>query len=299
MLGAASQHESERTAERARAKSDELARKGQHPGGRPPFGYVATYLVNPVEADALRLMASRVLEGWSLLRIARHLDAIGVSTREGRPWHHSTVRAWEAVRAVLADPARKRTRAPHRYILTGLLRSTGDDLLVGRPTYHAEGGRAYATRSPAKVALSVDAPKLEGYVGDLVLAVSDTAVLPTGPEPVPTPGVLDGIEAELAELADLRGRNLISLAEWMAARTPLLERREAAAANGVRPVSSTRRLLSRPGALRSAWPGMGMLDKRDAIFDAVEHITVLPATRGRWTPIAERLDFTWRIGAGE
>lgn len=140
MLGAAAQGESERTGERIKAKHDELAAAGKPPGGRPPFGYSKGYEVNPDEAEAVRYMAQRVLEGGSLLGIASELGAKRVTTREGRPWHHSSVRAtlinpaiaglrvhrrevagpgqwhpvldretWEQVRAVLADPARKRT----------------------------------------------------------------------------------------------------------------------------------------------------------------------------------------------
>src|SRR5205807_1610101 len=37
MLGAAAQHESERTGERIKVTHDELAAKGRPPGGRPPY----------------------------------------------------------------------------------------------------------------------------------------------------------------------------------------------------------------------------------------------------------------------
>lgn len=50
------------------------------------------YAINADEAAALKMMARRMLEGSSLLALARELDAAGIKTKEGRPWHHSTVR---------------------------------------------------------------------------------------------------------------------------------------------------------------------------------------------------------------
>ena len=81
------------------SKSNELAMSGRHPGGRPPYGYGPGYVINPAEAKVVRRMARRVLEGASMLALANELTDAGIPTREGRPWHHSTVRA------VLINPA--------------------------------------------------------------------------------------------------------------------------------------------------------------------------------------------------
>lgn len=338
MLGAAAQHESERMGERLKAKHDELAARGRPPGGRPPFGYawgyvpgatggalVRNYVIAPDEAAALGRMARRVLEGASLLAISRELDAAGITTREGRPWHHSSVRAsllnpavaarrvhrrevagpgewepvldratWEQVRAVLADPARKRSRPARRYLLSGLVTNPRGDHMNGRPDRAADGSkerRCYATRAPAEPSLSVGADELEELVVETVLATLDEAALPV-PEVDATAGAdVARIEQEAAELAALRGSGVVSLAEWMAARKPLLARLDVAkeAAGTARRPPASVRLLAEPGAVRRAWPTLGFDARREILLAVIERIVVGPAHRGRWTPIADRL----------
>jgi site-specific DNA recombinase len=327
MLGAAAQGESERMGERIKAKHDELAAAGKPPGGRPPFGYAASYKVNAAEAAAVRYMADRVLEGGSLLRIARELDERGVTTREGRPWHHSSVRAtlvnpaiaglrvhrrevagpglwepildratWEQVKAVLADPSRKRTKPPRRYLLGGMVESPAGDPMTGRPDRAGgdEARRTYSTRSPAKQGMTVGADVLEEVVVEMVLQLLDDEVL-DAPAMEPDAGAdVARVEQELAELAALRGAGDISLAEWMAARKPLQERLAAAKAGArtTRRPAALDRLLSEPGAARKAWgrDELSLATKRDIVRAVVEKIVVGPATRGRWTSIEERLD---------
>lgn len=323
MLGAAAQHESERMGERLRMKSDELAAKGRPPGGRPPYGYGKGYAVNPGEAAAVRRMADRVLAGASLLGIARELTADGIPTREGRPWHHSSVRAtlvnpaiaglrvhrrevagpgdwtpileremWEQVRAVLADPARKRKRPTREYLLSGLIETPTGDRMIGRPDRRADGTvtrRTYATRTPATTSMAIDADKLEACIIDVVLAALDDAPLPLPTDSAPGPGVT-AIESELAELAKLRGEGTISLAEWLAAREPLQERLTAAQrAAGRKAPTQLAKLLQEPGAARKAWKNLDLGEKRQIIEVAIERIVLGPATRGRWTPVEDRL----------
>ena len=163
MLGAAAQHESERLSERSKLKTDELASKGSPPSGRPAYGYGPGYVVNEVEAEHLRQMARRVLEGASLLRVARELDAAGIKPRKADRWNSTSIRlallnpavvglrvhrrevagpgnwtpildrdTWEKVRAVIADPARKHTRSARKYLLAGLVFTNLGDQMNGR-----------------------------------------------------------------------------------------------------------------------------------------------------------------------
>lgn len=320
MLGAAAQHESERLGERIKVKNDELAAAGKPPGGRPPFGYGKGYEIQPVEAEAVRYMAKRVLEGGSLLRIARELDAMGVTTREGRSWHHSSVRAalinpavaglrvhrrevagpgqwepvldraiWEQVRTVLADPERKRKRPARTYLLAGLVQTCDGDAMNGRPV---DDRRTYSTRMPTVGrSMVVGADDLENTVVETVLATLDKTTFPAAPPPTDAGADVAGIEEELNQLAALRGAGEISLAEWIAARKPLTERLEAARAKaGVkRRPAKVSTLLEEPGAARRAWPTLDFDTKREAIQSLIERVIVAPATRGRWTDIAERL----------
>jgi DNA invertase Pin-like site-specific DNA recombinase len=327
MLGAAAQHESERMSERLKAKMDELAASGKPPGGRPPYGYASGYVIDPREAETVRLIAAKVLEGQSLLSIARDLDSLGHKTREGRPWHHSTVRAavvnpavaglrvhrrevagpgtwepvldrpmWERVRAVLADPARKKRRPVQRYLLTGLLEGCAGDSMIGRPDRGAGGRtdrRTYATRSPAKRALAIDADDLEAIVTEMVLSAFDGSTLPAPASSDNTAGEeVARLESELAELAAVRGEGTISMAEWLAVRKPLQERLDAAkvAARHTSRPSAVSRLLGQPGAVRKAWPMLEFSERRAVIEATIEKVVIGPATRARHTPIEERLD---------
>lgn len=343
IIGATAQHESERMGERLKAKGDELAAKGSPPGGRPPFGYrwedvadEATgrhrpwYTINPREADAVRLMARRVLEGASLLGLSRELDAAGVATREGRPWHHSAVRrvlvnpaiaglrvqrrevagpgrwepileraTWEEVRAVIADPARKRTRPARSNLLAGLVRNEAGDRMNGRDD-RAAGGRLtrrYATRWPAVPSLSIGADELEELIVEAVLLRLDDVELP-GPDASDGAGAeVVAIEAEIVELARQRGEGLITLAEWSAFREPAqrrLETARTAAAGSARRSSQVESLLRNRGAARRAWPELAPVRRREVIGTLVDRVVIKPAGRGRWTPIDERVDVTWK-----
>lgn len=349
MLGAAAQGESERMGERLRMKHDELARAGKAPGGRPPFGYrwavsidatgrtSRNYQVNVDEADVVRTIARRILEGGSLKGIARELDAAGSMTRESRPWHPSTVRAvvwnpatvalrvhrreiagpgdwepildrptWEEVRAVLGDPARKHKRPARSYLLSGFVTNPAGAPMNGRLDRGARHNgerlrRTYATRVTSKQnqgpSMAIGADDLEALIEKLILKRTDKIKV----KQVDTTGHagadVTAIEAELNELAELRGKNEITLAEWMAARKPLQERLKAAkaAASTVRRPSSVAALLAKPGAVRKSWPDMTLEQKREVIAELIETITIKPAGRARWTPIDDRVDPLWRV----
>lgn len=334
-IGVAAQHESERMGERLRIMHESLAAKGNAPGGKPPYGYQwtgpqrtgATYSINHVESKALKFMVRRVLEGASLLAVARELDASGVKTREGRQWHPSSVRAsiinpavtglrvhrreiagtgtwkpiidrptWEEVRAVVTDPARKRTRSPWKYLLSGLVENPQGQQMNGRPDRAGDGSRTrrtYSTRPPAKPVLSVDADKLEALIVEAVLLrLDESPPLPQIEGPSSTGKEVAKIEQELEELATLRGNQVISLSEWLAAREPLTERlKEARRAAGTqrRPSPKVKK-LSAPGAVRKAWGSLEFDTRREIIVATVEKVVVGPAkVKGRWAPVEDRL----------
>lgn len=288
------------------------------------------FVIDTAEARELRKMAQRVLDGWSALRIERDLNERGVPTKEGRPWNHSTVRAvlinptiaglrvhrreiagpgtwkpildrdtWEAVRATIADPARKRQRPATKYVLAGLVKSAAGDPMNGKPE---RGGRSYSTaqrRNPKtgkwvnpKRPTSVDADKLETYVIEAaMIALRDWQPSePTLANPAETE--ITELEAELAELARLRGERTISMAEWLAARKPLEASLNAARANTRAPRRKVKLLEARN--VRKAWGDAELEERRQALATVIDSIVVDKAARGRWTTMSERVRIDWR-----
>ncbi len=318
ILSSVAQGEAGRMSERLRAKSDDLARAGKPPGGRAPYGYGAGYTVYEPEARWVRHAAGRILEGWSLLRAARELDQLGVPTRQGKPWHHSTLRnilvspavaglrvhrreiagpaewtpildrqTWERLRAVLAVPNRRKHRSGGPYLLSGLVRTEAGDHVNGRI---AQGrARHYATPSGSAVSVQIDGDRLEAAIVEAVLLRFDDAKLPE-PDPTASPADLEQVEAEMAELADLRGRGVISLAEWLAAREPLQQRLTAARA-AIAPASPMPALGP---SLRAAWPAL-TVDQRQAVLRSViGRVVVRPVGRSKSVPIRDRVDLDWK-----
>jgi site-specific DNA recombinase len=344
IVGSVAKYESAHRSARLRAKSDELAARGLPAGGRAAYGYrwehadrdrgKGRLLIDATEAKHLRWMADRALDGWSVLRIARELDRKGVPTKEGRPWHSSTVRSvlinptvaglrvhrrevagpaawkpilerdkWERIVATLADPARKRRRPARKYLLAGLVESAKGDRMNGKP--EADGRTYYATRParagtgdagatvPALMSLSISSERLEEFVTEAVL-VALRDFKPDAPQvDNEAADEVVQIEHEMAELATLRGERTISMAEWLAARQPLeaalAEAR--ARAGGSAPARPT--MLDAPD-VRSAWAKATIDDRRKVVAAVVDKIVIDKATRGRWTPIAERVRIVWK-----
>lgn len=90
ILGAVARKESDDKSRRIKRKHVELARDGQHLGGvGVPLGYsydLATkeLAIVPKEAEVVRLVFDRFLEGWGLRQIAKEVEERGVIGKRGR-----------------------------------------------------------------------------------------------------------------------------------------------------------------------------------------------------------------------
>ena len=90
ILGAVARKESDDKSRRIKRKHVELARDGQHLGGvGVPLGYsydAATKELSiiPQEAEIVRLVFDRFLDGWGLRQIAREVEERGVVGKRGR-----------------------------------------------------------------------------------------------------------------------------------------------------------------------------------------------------------------------
>lgn len=329
IVGATARYESEQKAARLRSKFDQMASAGAAPQGKPPYGFTRVdkgYVVEPGEAAYVCWMADRILEGWSLLSISREMARRGVPTREGGAWHHARVRAilinpavaglrihrrqvvgegewvpvldrdrWELVCGVLADPQRKRRRPAEVYPLSGLLFNASGDRLRGQRKYgrsDKDDRRTYTTLPGARPFVRVDADRLEDIVYAVTLQKFDGADLSVKPREVPASETA-GIEAELDELARLRGEGVISLREWLKAREPLEKRlADAKRKHPTQHVAPDMNLD--PGVLRAEWPSMSPKRKRKYVDMILVRVIVHPAANGRWTPVEDRLELVFR-----
>lgn len=311
VVGATARHESEEKSERAKMKSEEIAQRGRFHGGQRPYGYQADGVtIVPEEAEQVRYMARRVAEGLGLRRLQAEMNAAGLEGANGGAWSYSTVRQvltnpryaglrhhrgeivgeaawpaildrsdWEQLQAILRDPRRKQAR-PARYLLGGLVFTADGEKMVGArasgPTL-AGGRRSSNRRIYRAPGVSIDAEGLERFVVEYVLQKTDGAALPRARKAPRLPSEVAGLEAELEELAALRGKGAISLREWMAAKRPLDARLETARAqvpaSPAVPAGVTT-VLGRKGGLRQAWPAMSDHDRGRALAVVLERVVV-------------------------
>ena len=66
----------------------ENAYKAMHNGGIPPYGFdvdpeTKKYLINEKEAEAIRIIFSKVIQGWSYRELAEYLNLLGYRTKIG------------------------------------------------------------------------------------------------------------------------------------------------------------------------------------------------------------------------
>jgi DNA invertase Pin-like site-specific DNA recombinase len=322
VVGAVARHESEEKSERIKSKMEQLASHGSFHGGKRPYGYEADgRTIRPEEAENIRFMAQAVLEGASVVKVAAELNERGVPAAQGGAWTHSRVRAllalprlaglrihngevvadagwpaildratFEAVQAVVADPKR-RHRGYSVHFLTGLLYTPDGRRLVGNRQVYPKAGiekDAYAAK-PGVVdgqrlaGLTIEASAVETWVEEYVLDYTDRVALASGPAvPQPSTEVVD-LEAELAELADMRGAGEISFAEWRAAREGINVRLEAARARvpempSVPPTMAV--VLGQRGELRRRWPSLNTRQRRQALEAVLERVIVKPVGKG-------------------
>ena len=175
ILIAVAEYESEHKGERQQAANQQAARAGQRRKGTPrPFGFADDHVTHrPEEAEAIVWAADALLGGATVSAVMREWTRRGLHPPQnhGRPWRRETipvimrnpalaglvsyrgeivgtgnwepilpVEQWEAVRALLADPARMVPRGV-RTLLGGLaICPCGNHVQGGR---NARGGAIY------------------------------------------------------------------------------------------------------------------------------------------------------------
>jgi DNA invertase Pin-like site-specific DNA recombinase len=301
--------------------------------------------VKPGEQRLVADAARRVLAGESLYAIVGDWNAKRVPTVTGAAWSTKVLHqiltsgriagwrdhdgepvtrsdqweplidedTWHQVRAVLLDPARKRTKVAQRYLLgQGQLRcGTCGGKLVATPQTNRAGQlqRRYACRKERGGCGKVSAPAepIEAIVSAAVrqaLASPDFVARLTGGSSAADDRAqraeIDRLEASLKEASrDYYVDKLISRAEFLAVRDRLVPALDAAKATLA---ATTRRrptaLLAGLDSIEDQWDGLG-LDRQQALIDlCIESVTITSAN-GR--AVANRFDESrvqqpvWRV----
>jgi site-specific DNA recombinase len=94
MKGAVAAWESDHKSQRLTLAAADNARRGKSGGGTRPYGFKAPHYIehDPDEAEVIREMVARVLEGASTSSIARDLNKRGIKAARGGLWSGATVK---------------------------------------------------------------------------------------------------------------------------------------------------------------------------------------------------------------
>jgi site-specific DNA recombinase len=340
--------EVEKTSKRLRRERLQTAQRGEpHRGGSRKFGWTG-FGKNQVteeqaaqERELIREAAARLLAGDSVRSIALDWNIHGIPTSRGGMWQTATIRQlllsprlagyrthhgtlypggwepilppeqWEAVRALLTDPARVQTLrgGARRYWLSGILRCgiCKRPLYGQRGRYNPSNGKRQPpsyrcviqgeTGSCGKVRRAVEPVErlIEGALFEAVESPAWDEVAAKRPADDPARrhherlaeltaelDTLDGMLAE-AELAERQGRkpkpSAATLRRKLAEREAEAEEHQVAAAK----LQTGRVVAAIPRNLRAVWEDLS-LDRRRSIIQSLlgpKGILVYPQGPGR------------------
>lgn len=287
------------------------------PPARRAFGHTADGAASvAAEAAAIREAAQRVLAGETLSSVVREWNGRGLTTAAGGPWRVNSLSSLLVQRRLVAVPqiideetharlvalhvsrGKGPRRATRRYLLTGLLRCwrCGGGMR-GMP--RAKGADLYVCPGPPHGGCSgtaVTADHAETAVTDLVLDRLDSAALPGVPvDARESVRELAAHRRRLLELGDLWAAGQISREEWLALKDNVGRRSRVAEAHVARlgRLATVQSLAGTGQALRAAWAGIGMEERRAIVHAALDHVVVLAAEPPRQVFRPERLQPRW------
>jgi site-specific DNA recombinase len=331
--GAVARAEVERKSVRQKSANAQRAASGRPSGGRRPFGYEpGGMVVDDVEAAEVRKAASDLLAGGSLRGIVGNLNARGVRTTAGGPWHPTEMRrllvnpryaglrahrgevvgpaAWpsildedtyRAVVAVLSDPRRHKAGPPRRYLLSGLARCSVCEGRVFGVTEKHKSAALYRCESRAHVSRRADdVDALVVKVMLQTLAAPDVAELLTDPSSGEEAQELRdeerGLRARLDGLAESFAAGEIDRGQLRAGTGRLRSRLEQVTAD-LAEMSRTPILtdLLTTTDVEATWSSMD-LDRQRSVIDALVTVKLHPPGRGARTFDPRTVEFTWRTG---
>jgi site-specific DNA recombinase len=326
------------TSRRVRRKHLELAQNGVSVGGNRTFGYRKDKVtLEPDEAALLQQAASDLLAGVGLHTICRRWNEAGVKTTAGNAWRKSVlknlvlsprlagyrvyqggiardvdgnpvtgmfppildVQTWEAVCAVLRDPARG---GPHvhaggrKYLLSGLVRCSECGAIMHGNANLKWNTFTYACRVPTSGGcgrVAITGPRLDALITDLILRYLADRSVQHQAKTWAGEGKLTDAMSRIAELmtayrngdlsADLVFPNIKELEDRVVRlrqeRTIWLSKEVA--------------LQHRPVNVNESWPGMDTDQRRLIIQSVLSTVVVRPSAKrgGRFDP--DRVKPVW------
>lgn len=330
--------ESDDKSRRIRRKALEMAEDGKlSGGGTRPFGFEQDRkTIRDSEAAVILELKDRFLAGESLRSLSFDLNERGIRTTTGGEWvpnvlkrvlrsgrvsgrreHKGEIVAdaeWpgiispadsDRIRALLADPTRRKNERARSYLLAGMLvcGNCGEPM-TSRP--RGDKRRRYiCARRPGSRAcgkMAVLADELEELVTEMVLQRLEGPTLPRalaalgGSSDESTQRVIDEANGQLEELAAVYAEQRISVSEWMAARGPIEERLNKAKAELARSsgASALEQFIRGGPDIREAWPALSLSRKRAVLLAVLESITINAAIRGLNRFDARRVSPNWR-----
>ena len=243
------------------------------------------------EAEVVREAAARGLAGESVRSVAGDLNDRGFTTSAGGLWTAGTV-------SRMLRSARISGRREHHGeivadavwppIITPAESDRLRRMLGGRARPRARTARSYLLTGGLLHCGRCDTPQLRAALTDARRHDSEQAHL------------VDRITADqdmLTLIADDYAQKTITHAEWLAARTPITARIDAAKRRLSR-LSGTAVIDDYAGnatALRDAWADLAFTRQQAIIRAVIDHIVVNPATPGRNSFDPDRLSPTWRL----
>jgi len=332
--------EIEKMAKRMRRKNQENAEKGRrHLGGRRPFGeaWHGHQAVNEEQAaqerELIREAVRRIIAGDSLRGIVTDWERRGIKSQFGNLWRNVNLRKtllsprlvgmreysgqlyggdwepiitmeeWEAVKAILKDPARyqhERGGLP-KHLLSGTAHcGICDSRLSVRKL---RGKRVYYCSPTAPKGgcgkISRQAEPLEDLItGAIFTAVESDLYRKLGAQEKDDPtavlyeqlardqGLLDRLEDKLAQ-------ELISVPTYKRNRAQI-ERRMEDSRRWVNRQRHDQILTLAPRNLREVWPNLSMDRRRSIVKAVLVKVTVLPQAGGSRAFHPDKIHAEWR-----
>jgi site-specific DNA recombinase len=340
MMGAVAANESASKSRRVRRKLEEVAASGMpHGGSNRPFGYEADKItVRPDEAEIVRVLAARYLAGESLRSLASWLEVEQIKSVNGLGWRTPTLRAmlasgriagvrehrgevvgpavWEPIisetdrariLARMAQQASTGSRAPRRYLLSGLLRcgrcegrlfssvrKTTRRYVCQSGPDHGGCGRLTVVAAPleelvtAAVLYRLDTTELADTLAGKAAADEHAAALAN---------TLAQDRAQLDELAGLYAARSVSAREWLTARKPI-EGRIADVEGRLARMTRTDALAGLVGngeQLAKQWADLNLTRQHAIVAAVLDHAVIAPGTPGARELDPDRVDPVWRV----